>query len=289
MSNRKATIYLNIVEADLRASAGPDQTTGPRKVWMSHSNRQLRWYEYAAQYKQDVTLDVNRFRQFPDKIPPKSDEFFRLYPNPGRGFMRDFHKDTAAIDRIPTAGQPSQYLPSLIDTELVSDTRNTNPSWNDANTSQCMQWYNSIINLQDNVDLWLPMPLLHLMSYFYDTPYCIANLKGPEVQMATLPGRPCELTEPEATSLMTFTMERYRAGIDNELVRDWKLYRAVFQVKYKWAPTLERMQVLDLMLQIDFVYFLQGLGKPLHPWTKYYQNKMRAEYGQPACPMSDGP
>lgn len=98
----------------------------------------MRWHEYAAQYKQDVALDVNQFRMFPDKVPPKSDEFFHLYPNPGRDFIRDFHKDTAAIDRIPTAGQPSQYLPSLINTELVSDTRITDRPCNDANRCQCM-------------------------------------------------------------------------------------------------------------------------------------------------------
>jgi hypothetical protein len=82
----------------------------------------MTWEAYAAQYMQDLDQNVNRAQLFPDAIPPNADKFFNLYPNAGREFMKDFHKDTAAIDHIPWAGQPSQYLPRSIDTELVSDT-----------------------------------------------------------------------------------------------------------------------------------------------------------------------
>jgi hypothetical protein len=120
-SHRKATIFLKHHECDTRASVG-GEIPGPRLIVISHGNRTMTWEAYAAQYKQDLDQDVNRAQLFPDEIPLNVDKFFNLYPNTGRYFMGNFHKDTAAIDHIPGAGQLSQYLPRSIDTELVSDT-----------------------------------------------------------------------------------------------------------------------------------------------------------------------
>jgi hypothetical protein len=134
------------------------------------------------------------------------------------------------------------------------------------------------------------MPLLHIMSIFIDTPYGLANAYPLEVQKSTLPGRSCEFTEAEADTLMCYTMERYRFGLDKRQQHKWELYQTLFNFKYKWAPTLQRMRVLDLMLQIDFIYFLQGMvGPPLHPWTKYYRNNLSVTHGNPLCPLNDGP
>jgi hypothetical protein len=128
------------------------------------------------------------------------------------------------------------------------------------------------------------------MSWFGDTPYGIAIDCPSEVQVATLPGRECEFTKDEAVTLMNSTMDRYRMGLDKKPQRTWELYRRIFFAKHKWVPTEERMQVLDLMFQIDLVYWMQGMApQALHPWSKYKRNELCVMDGQPLCPLNDGP
>ena len=111
-----------------------------------------------------------------------------------------------------------------------------------------------------------------MFGWFRDTPYGIAHDHPVEIQEAIPPGKECEFTIHEAKGLFHMTMHRWRSALDMKEQMPWQHYQKSFYEKFNWAPTLERLRVLDLMMQIDLVYYFQFMGTPLHPWTKYVQN-----------------
>ncbi|KAE9370257.1 hypothetical protein N431DRAFT_559470 [Stipitochalara longipes BDJ] len=263
----KASVYLDFEAADTKASMGGDSKE-PRKTLMSHANRKLTHQENWAQVQKDEEMGINRFELFPAVPHPGADKVFLMYPNHlGETGIGNMHHDKDALEKIPTPGYLWQYIPRQIDT---------------------LKWYNQITELEKNVDLWIPVPLNGMMAWFGDTPYGIAHDHPLEIQMAIRPGRECEFSYAEADMLLHITMHRFRAGLDCKPQLTWKNYQMSFHNQFKWAPTLERMRVLDLMMQIDLVYWAQTLGSPLHPWSRYVQNKMRANNKLPPFPLTGG-
>jgi len=131
-----------------------------------------------------------------------------------------------------------------------------------------------------------------MFAWFQDTPYGIAHkVKDLAlIQPVMQEGTEYEFTQHEAQSLAHITMTRFRAGLDSKPISSLTLNQIVFKHMHGWAPTLARMQVLDLMYQIDLVYWYQGLTpRALHPFTKYHRNAKMITEKLPELPMNDGP
>jgi hypothetical protein len=108
--------------------------------------------------------------------------------------------------------------------------------------------------------------------------------------MTPRPSQQPEFTLDEANALMNITMHRFREGLDGKIEKPaWIRYQTGFNNKFGWAPSLERMMVLDLMFQIDLVYWFQMGGDALHPWTKYKRNVLCAQNGIPPHSLAEGP
>lgn len=119
---RKASIFNDQAQVDECASLGGDQK-GQRLVLLSHGNRMLTSTKYAAQVLQDDHQNVDRYKMYPEVPPPDADKVFLMYPNMlGMMNMRGIHRDTAALDLVPSPGWFDQYFPKGIDAKLVSDT-----------------------------------------------------------------------------------------------------------------------------------------------------------------------
>ena len=154
-----------------------------------------------------------------------------------------------------------------------------------------MQWYETIITGTQNVDIWLPMPLLHMLSFYppapqpgqqgivNDTPWGIAKSWSLEIQKSIIPPRETEFTDNESNALMLISMHRFRAGIEKKHQAPWKVYMDKFKAKWGWTPNIHRMRVLDLMFQIDLVYYFNGVAEPLHPFSKFWANTIRIAHG----------
>jgi hypothetical protein len=141
--------------------------------------------------------------------------------------------------------------------------------------------------LPKNGDLWLPVPLLGLFNKFDDTPYGIAIEYPESVNVVIRPNRHAEFTESEAATLMEISMERLRTSFLEQPQKLWNVYTAQFMGAHGWTPAVERMRVLDLMFQVDLIYYWQACGAPMHPFSMYNQNTVRILEGHPPIARYD--
>jgi hypothetical protein len=128
-----------------------------------------------------------------------------------------------------------------------------------------------------------------MLGWYRDTPYGLENAYPLHVQKSIIPAKEVEFDEHEARALMNISMARWRTALDRKPQKEWGPYMDWFKQVYGWSPNVYRMRVLDLMWQIDLVYYWNGVGTPLHPYTKRWRNLMCTAMKEPLCDLNDGP